>query len=368
MNRLINWIVLLVTLLPFSVLAQSQTARRFFPVCREKCGYIDQVGRVVIPLQFDEVYDFSEGLARVVMNKKTGFIDETGKIVIEPQFGIAREFSEGLAAVTLQWTEIEKKWGYINKSGTLTIRYQFKNAENFSDGLAAVEVARESGILYKRSKNRFPSLYGYIDKDGNFALDAQYIYGYPFINGKARFWTGAIVGQNKYGLIDKTGKEIIEPKFDNIVSDINEGLAPFRIGNKWGYLDEAGNIAIEPLFDAASGFSEGLGRIAIKNKFNMPLWGFIDRTGKIVIEPKYEDVGGFSEGVSWVRPYSEKFGFIDVAGKLVIKPKFDSAMNFDGGLSRVTTLGKKAADPHGQEYRISNVGYIDKSGKYVWKP
>src|SRR5438445_13333722 len=40
-----------------------------------KFGYIDKTGKVVIPLTYDEAYDFREGLARVEINGKTGFVD-----------------------------------------------------------------------------------------------------------------------------------------------------------------------------------------------------------------------------------------------------------------------------------------------------
>ncbi|EII8968940.1 WG repeat-containing protein, partial [Campylobacter coli] len=36
--------------------------------------------------KFDSIWDFSEGLAKVELNRKYGFMDKNGKIVIEPKF------------------------------------------------------------------------------------------------------------------------------------------------------------------------------------------------------------------------------------------------------------------------------------------
>ena len=43
-----------------------------------KWGFIDDMGKIVIPCQWNEVGSFSEGMATIVNKKgKTGFIDET---------------------------------------------------------------------------------------------------------------------------------------------------------------------------------------------------------------------------------------------------------------------------------------------------
>jgi hypothetical protein len=368
LNRILLLIGALILFSQLNLSGQTKETRELFPVCEKgKCGYIDRTGKIAIPLQFNEAYDYSEGLARVVVGDKFGFIDQTGKIVIQPQFGFARDFTEGLAPMSDD--PIDGKWGYLDKSGKVVIPQQFKLAKNFSEGLAPVEVERAGGLVHNRTGTRFLSLWGYINRAGELVIPPQLIAAFPFTNGVARLWTGAFASQNKYGLIDKTGKEIIEPVFDNIESDFHEGLAPFRIGNKWGFIDTTGKIVIEPQFDSARDFSEGLGRVAIKNKANVFEWGYIDRSGKIIIQPQFEDTGDFSEGLAWVRPFDSKVGYIDMNGKLIIKPKFDAANNFYGGLAQVMMQGdKKSVDPHGREYQTPKFGYIDKKGKFIWKP
>src|SRR2546422_10908637 len=63
----------------------------------------------------------------------------------------------------------------------------------------------------------------------------------------------------RYGYIDKSGRIVIKPRFDE-ASYFSEGLAPVRVGKLWGFIDESGKMAIAPQFDSAFPFSEGLVR------------------------------------------------------------------------------------------------------------
>jgi len=347
--------------------AQSGGPRRLFTVCDNRgYGYIDAAGKVVIPLEFDMALDFSEGLAAVSVDDKFGFIDETGGLVIRPQFADARGFSEGLAAVNND--VFQDKWGYVDKSGRVVIPHQFKQAFDFSEGLAPVEVEREGGILRERAGARRPSLWGYVDRTGALAIRPRFAGVHPFKGGVAVFWTGESAGRNKYGLIDKTGREVVAPKFDVIGEDFRDGLAPFRAGGRWGFMDATGRAVVGARFDDAEGFSEGLGRVAVKNASKVLKWGFVDGGGRVVIAPQFAAAGDFSEGLAWVRTSGGKVGYIDRKGKLVVEPKFDIAKDFDGGLAAVAVLdSKKFVYRYGAEWPEMEFGYIDKSGRYVWK-
>ena len=49
-------------------------------------GYINESGEEVIPAQYEDAQDFSEGLAAVEIDGLYGFIDVSGEMVIAPQF------------------------------------------------------------------------------------------------------------------------------------------------------------------------------------------------------------------------------------------------------------------------------------------
>lgn len=171
MNRIFLPGVILILFFQLNLSGQTEESRELFPVCKKgKCGYIDRTGKIAIPLQFGEAYDFSEGLARVVVDGRFGFVNKAGKIVIEPQFGAALDFTEGLAPVTGSYG----KWGYTDKSGKMVIATQFKLAKNFSEGLAPVEIERTGGRVHNRTGSRSLSLWGYIDQTGKFIWKPTY--------------------------------------------------------------------------------------------------------------------------------------------------------------------------------------------------
>ncbi|MGH9820592.1 MAG: WG repeat-containing protein, partial [Pyrinomonadaceae bacterium] len=93
-------------------MAQDRTEVHLYQIMvRNKSGFIDQTGMVVIRPQFDGnrymLSDFSEGLAEFKDMKaltkypfsKEGYIDKSGRIVIRPQFDVAYDFSDGRAQV-----------------------------------------------------------------------------------------------------------------------------------------------------------------------------------------------------------------------------------------------------------------------------
>jgi len=313
-----------------------------------KWGYINATGEMVIPPQFHQALDFSEGLALISLKLegKWGYIDTTGNIVIPPQFDDAFYFSEGMAKVV-----IDKKVGYINKTGDLVIPPQFEPiySRSFSEGLAVVQL--ESGM-------------GYINKAGQMVIPAtipiahDFKEGLALVNGVDGFW-------GQHGFINKQGKPAFR-RSREILSitrrPFSEGLVPISTERGRGYMDRKGQIAIEGQFYNALNFSEGLAQvetgfvpatIAERNADIKGKWGYIDKTGRIVIEAEFEDTQPFSEGLAAVSKDGDSWGYVDKKGKMVIPPKFDYGNPFKGGLARACT-------------DIHKCGYINKTGEFVY--
>ena len=115
---------------------------------------------------------------------------------------------------------------------------------------------------------------------------------------------------NQSGYIDRTGKIVISPQF-NEAHWFEDGLAVVKIGSKFGFIDKTGKIVINPQFDQANWFEEGLSVVNIGDK-----WGYIDKTGKIVINPQFDSVSPFEDGLADVQ-IGRKFVYIDKTGNVI---------------------------------------------------
>ena len=190
---------------------------------KEKYGFVNKVGNVMINPQFEDALLFSEGLAAVAQNDKWGFIDKSGKFVINPQFDAAGYFCNGLSLI-----EHGNRYGYINKQGKIEINPQYDEAGVFREGMAVVLSGEE---------------YGYISKDGKFVINPQFDDAGYFYSGLALIEQG-----EHYGYINKQGKIEINPQFDD-ASRFYGDIAFVESADKWGVIDKKGKYLVNPQFD-----------------------------------------------------------------------------------------------------------------------
>lgn len=344
------------------------------------CTFIDRTGRIAFENRFEGAKIFKEGLAPVLSGAKWGYIDHTGNFKIKPQFDDADLFSEGLAAV-----QVNSKWGYINRDGKFEIEPKFANDSNsnfgipkipagrFESGIALVEYPqRHSGFINKAGQSVLNNLTvdyegkstvngglilvtsgvsssfakGYFNTAGKLVAKCPSGYPEPFAGGYARFYIYPKTGELKIGFINKVGKVVIQPTWDN-AGDFAENLVAVSHGNhvgkggyegKWGFIDVNGKYACGLKFDAADYFSEGLAAVKLGDR-----WGYTDRHGVTISSFGYDGAEAFSDGRGLVR-YKLKYGYVDKSGKLAIPTKFAYASKFSEGLA-VVSLPKTAGQP-----------------------
>jgi len=146
----------------------------------------------------------------------------------------------------------------------------------------------------------------------------------------------------KCGFVDKTGKEVVPPKYD-YVGDFHGGPAEVELGGKWGFIDEQGKELVSPKYDYVDNFYEiigadgGFAKVWLDDKV-----GLIDYDGTEWIKPKYDYLGDFHGGLAAVK-LNGKWGFINLRDKVVIPLKYDEyddVENFSEGFARVRLNGK----------------------------
>ncbi|MGI6393939.1 MAG: WG repeat-containing protein [bacterium] len=117
-----------------------------------KGGFIDGCGLIRVQPEYDSVFEFTEGLARIEKNKKYGYVDKNGKEVIPLLYDDAWFFKEGLSRVKLKWRWGDI-WGYINKERDLIIKFQYISAYSFYNGQAFVFDGKNVRLINKNGES-----------------------------------------------------------------------------------------------------------------------------------------------------------------------------------------------------------------------
>lgn len=315
---------------------------KLFPIeIKDKLGYMDQSGKMVIAAQYDYADDFVDGLAVVALNNMPCVINEKNVRVIDTSlYQFISAFSEGLAAVR----DFHGKKFYISPRGekVITLPDEVYEARRFRNGLACVSRQLDEHVMkFEKDIATIGYRFGYIDKQGKQVMDFMFEDADDFLGGLAR-----VKVKGKFGIIDTKGAWVLPAEYGNI-GHFSEGKAVIDAMGRYGYADTKGQIVIKPQFDLAFDFNEGLA--AVWNS-STKKYGFINEAGELKIPMEYDDVQPFGEGKAAVLKEG-KWGFIDKSGTLVLRHVFDQASVFREG--RCAVLVKR------------RWGFIDAAGSLV---
>jgi len=239
-----------------------------------KWGYIDGRGNWRIQPQYEYASDFqTNGLARVQSLGHNGVINASGEYVVRPIYDSIGEFSEGRSAV------IDKQgFKLMDESGRIVTKKAYSFISSMKNGRAYFT-------------DSMSGKYGYLDRNGNEVITAQYEEAGDFSDGKAV----VKVKEGEYALIDPDGKRLATYPYA-YVGALGDGLLPFRkeANGRYGYIDEKGAVVIQPSFTGAFAFQEGRAVVNTAEDYKNS-YGLIDKSGRYVIRPGYNDIRQIGE-------------------------------------------------------------------------
>ena len=123
---------------------------------------------------------------------KWGYINTDGQLVIKDEYDDLREFSDGLAAASKNGL-----WGYIDKSGNEIIPIRYRRVKTFTEGIAVAQDLLGNFHLFTST--------GAIVEDSLNYEDVSF-----FQDGNAIVEKGHL-----FGFIDTKGEEVIAPKYES---------------------------------------------------------------------------------------------------------------------------------------------------------
>ena len=257
-------------------------------------GIIDKNGKEIVPALYQEIKDFSEGLAVVKLNDKYGFINRAGKLVIPLKYNSAESFSNGKAYVKyanknmyisvagkeyeqigdfsegLAVVESDGKYGFIDKTGKEVIPLKYDDAEEFYKGTAIITWKEKKGLIDRMGRgltapkyNRLYRKYGDYDfmegviYHSGMIIGTDYYYislkgkEYDYIERYQKGYSNLYRARNKYkyGLIDKEGNEMTAIKYDKLFDEFEDGLLGVKLNGKYGAIDPKGKEIIPLKYD-----------------------------------------------------------------------------------------------------------------------
>lgn len=302
-----------------------------------KKGYIDIHQNEIVPIIYDELDLYAEGLAAAKIKEKYGFLDRKGKEIIPFLF----DETDGFNTLGLALVKKKSKYGLINKKGVTIVPFDFQEIV-FLESVKLVAVCKNNKWAFYSISGKPMSDFIYdeinftksslvlVRKEGELGyLDSNLAVRIPF--GKYHFGTIfnknglAIVSlKNRYGVINLKDNEVIKTKFDSIgylqeeysESDSYVGF----IKNSLTLFDEKGNLII----DKVKGYYKDYSKIDNKIKLIFQvkslngLSGVVDNQGEILIPLIYQEIERFRGENKTVVKNNGKYGLIDSKNKIVL--------------------------------------------------
>lgn len=140
-----------------------------------------------------------------------------------------------------------------------------------------------------------------------------------------------------YGMMNREGKVVVEPKFDRIFDSCRKESDVVRVGIFFTY-----------------GFNRAT---KDPSTYMRTKWGLLDSHGNFILEPEYKQIGVSDDNrILTIQHIDGQYEVISVDGEVIVpKGTFAWIDAYDGGLTRVNN-----GDCHNKKW-----GIIDSKGKIV---
>lgn len=267
-------------------------------------------------------------------------------------------------------------YGFLDTEGDIAIEAVYSECEPFSEGLGAVVKDGEVCYLDKQGKNVLKT--GMYQNEIYFADDFFNqkfpLHFFRFSNDRAIYYDAE---KSKWGYIDKQNKLVIDCQYD-VVEPFDGGLAVVEKTGAVGVINTAGEIVV-PFGQYQYCYNMGEGYVAVSRQYDTEkhqtgTLDILDSQGKCI----KADIDGFiyadvSEDCFIVWPENEEhLEIYDVSGNI----RFTMPVWEESGSGDIQYLidmqksheGKMLVEYAGADY-ASRYGYVDSmTGKFVIEP
>lgn len=303
---------------------------RFKVRLRNKWGYIDALGKIVIPILFDgppsigQFYEQEIILSEI--NNRPAIIDREGK-VYTPRLQSLNYSSEGCFRVYTtnnNQNNIPLKndgtaiWPIELRSSGVSGRCEWIIAQNTLGEFGIFDYIKRDTVLsfqYDEITYREADQVFFLTRKPN-VKEIMFLESGKIYPNKQR-WKRASGGVIQFSTPER--HDLL--RCENL-SPFSDGMAGFCTACLFGFVDNQMEEVIPPVYTAALPFGSGLAGVR-----NETAWGFIDRKGKTIIPFEYQDAYKFVNGRAAVKK-AEKWGMINTSGEVILPFRYEK-IRFD---------------------------------------
>ena len=314
-------------------------------------GYMDKNGNLEIAAKYDKVYGFSCGWALVVEDGEYMFIDKSAK----NKHSVDKD-------------ELSENYFYYNYCPFKDGKYYGMWDKNFAVVIPAdydfLGYPTADKLVAFAEDNDDDEGCGYLDMNGNVAIEPQWYYADDFVDGMA---VVEVIKRNgdddviKDGIINKKGEYIVEPQKNYLYSMGENRFAMGKSNGKYVLCDK--NLEeLSGSYDYMYPFSCGLAQVYKNDKG----YGFIDKNGQEIVSCKYLHANNYLEDMVFVQKDNDsKWEVLDKSGNSILKLKEGEHPLDEGFHNGLACVYSYDDDAKANSYR-----YINKNGEtiYKWTP
>ena len=257
-----------------------------------KCGFIDSLGRVVIPAVYDGCDLFQNGLAQVWKKPNYGMINREGLVVVPFEYSTIDDFEDGYARGT---SNITHRRHWIDAQGNIKL----SDPTTYADEDTAPAVDEEAIFPSKATaaiKLPFDRVYDMAE-------------GYFIVKNVVNF-------EDRYGAVDSLGHIVIPLQYDELLYLV-AGLFTYRSNKKWGLLNHKAEELTPPLSDDPLYYNKSNRFVGLFRVLQNGLYGCVDTLGRLKIPVQYTAIQEFKDGLAKAS-VNNLYGVIDVNGREIV--------------------------------------------------
>lgn len=289
------YFVVILSLLSFSIQAQKKKSKLSIFQKEEIYG-VKSGRRTIIKPAFSEIRLEDNGLIAVKDTVgKWGYFDGKGNTIISPRFIETLPFYNNQAMV-----KKEDGWGIINQEGRFLLKPFYKKIEKQERNVFKVQPFHDV-IVFNAAKDTVTI---FLTDSVTKLSDELYAY---FLDGKC-------------GIVDTAGNKFSLPLYDSIGK--YKGLNAIAIQeNKWGVINNYGQEILSTYYDSAVIDSTELIRTKIIEGGEEKWFMFSDKGLQLTTSP-YSFIDKTNSESIFIFKKDKAFGLMDIEGKEIQSPVF----------------------------------------------